>query len=302
MNSLQKYCQKELAKQKFDCLAVGAFDLNSAEIFFFELTKNKSYLNTSPIYFDLASLTKPLTLGVLYLENEKIFDEEMLLLLEHRAGLPAHGRLAKSEWRDFISSYAIKATTTTYSDFSALRLMLELEKKLGVNLKKRCETYWDQELLYWKDLSPGKNCAVTGLRGGREITAVVHDDNAFVLDEFVVHAGLFATVEGLCKTLININKKLNLQKKILDVLATKKEGRFVRGWDIATGETSLAGPGFVGPTIGHLGFTGTSLWIDLKSGKGYALLTNYTQYANYERMALNKLRREVGSFIWNNFT
>ncbi len=293
MKQLTKIFQEKLITQKFDCWGVGVFNLNSSDIFFFESSKK--------IFFDLASLSKPLTLGVLYLENEKLFDEKLLSLLEHRAGLPSHGRLDQKTWKETILSYPIKQAETLYSDYSALRLMLELEKKMGVDLKKRVSKYWDEELLFWKDLKGTENTPVSGERGGHIISGEVQDDNAFVINDFVVHAGMFGTVEGLCKTLININQKLELKDKIFSVLSSENSERFVRGWDRSKGKNSLAGEGCSDQTIGHLGFTGTSFWIDLKSGIGYVFLTNYTKYCWYERTLLNNLRREIGTYIWKNF-
>jgi CubicO group peptidase (beta-lactamase class C family) len=46
------------------------------------------------------------------------------------------------------------------------------------------------------------------------------------------------------------------------------------GWDTPAKSESSAGPLFSRRSVGHLGFTGTSLWIDPDAGLAVALLTN----------------------------
>ena len=78
--------------------------------------------------------------------------------------------------------------------------------------------------------------------------------------------------------------------------------RFVNGWDtvdINNGKESLAGRGCGPFTFGHLGFTGTSIWIDSEKRIGFIILTNATRDFWYERTRLNDLRKEIGRFIWS---
>ncbi|MBP5297241.1 MAG: hypothetical protein J6Y94_07930, partial [Bacteriovoracaceae bacterium] len=74
-----------------------------------------------PVYFDLASLTKPLTFANLYAQRADLFSPEMQLLLNHQGGLPAGGRLDKTSWQEQILAYPIKASSSLYSDYSAIR-------------------------------------------------------------------------------------------------------------------------------------------------------------------------------------
>jgi CubicO group peptidase (beta-lactamase class C family) len=46
------------------------------------------------------------------------------------------------------------------------------------------------------------------------------------------------------------------------------------GWDTPTEGASSSGKHFSKNSVGHLGFTGTSLWIDLDREVAIALLTN----------------------------
>lgn len=301
MNKILEKSLELMETEHFDTLAVGVLDFKARNYRTFEIT-NRSVVSKNPyLYFDLASITKPLTLSSTYLLHPELFDDEMLLLLDHEGGLPSGGRVSKASWREQLLGYKIKKSETLYSDYSALRLMLELEKKSKKKLKELCSSYWDQELCYFKDLPKDAISPVTGTRNWQEIRGVVHDDNAFVIGEFTSHAGLFGTVSGLSKTLLNLNEKVNLIKVMGESL--KKTGaskRFVHGFDrVQDVEKTLAGAGCSINTFGHTGFTGTSFWIDTEKNRGAVILSNATQNYWYDRDGLNRLRRIIGEMIWN---
>ncbi len=294
VKDLASFLRKAMVGMSFNTIAVAVVDFKTGSINALELENKKSSKN---IFFDLASLTKPLTLSATKLIYPELFkgDQSLELLLNHKASLPSGGRLSRDSWKDDILSYKISEGETLYSDYGALRLMLELEKKSQKDLKSLCSSYWDSELLFWKDLPQDAHCPFTGFRSGKKIKGQVHDDNAFVIGKFCSHAGLFSTVSGLAKSLINLNEKYNL----LSSISQKNfENRFIDGWDIASGENSLAGLGRGPKTFGHLGFTGTSMWIDPQMEKGQIILTNATQNYWYHRDGLNNLRRSVGEFLW----
>lgn len=283
--------------QNFDSLAFGVIDFNSGENEFLEYRQEQIYVNESKMIFDLASLTKPLTLGLSYLVKPEIYTKEMLLLLEHRSGLPSWGRLSHDNWKEQILDYKIQEKDTEYSDFGALRLMLEIENKIGKPIKDILSPYWLDGLKFWKDLSPEGNYPITGQRNGHDICGEVHDDNAFVIGEFCTHAGLFSDIFSLIKNLLAMEERFSFLDKISQEVS---ENRFCLGWDTAKDqEKSLAGKGFSEGTFGHLGFTGTSIWLDPIKKRGYLLLTNATQNSWYDKAQLNKLRKSLGSIVWS---
>jgi len=261
----------------------------------FKNSKFKTFETEPGLYFDLASLTKPLTLFATKYKNPTLWQKDYDLLLNHKAGLPAWGRLSKKNWREEILSFSVKNSPTLYSDYGALRLMVELEKKSGKSLKELASFFWDEKLVFWKDLK-NKKSPITGTRRGKPISGQVHDDNAYNIDEFCSHAGLFATIDGLSKSLLNLNDQTSFILKMKDKLKNSKE-RFCEGWDTPVGN-SLAGEGYSPLTFGHLGFTGTSIWIDGEKEIGHIILTNATKNYWYDREGLNKLRLELGEYLW----
>ncbi len=293
---LKKLATNLLKDQDFDSLAVASIDLKTKKIKCFELKDGKSV--NPHRYFDLASLTKPFTLFLSYLINPKIFDKNFLLLLNHKAGLPSWGKLSKDNWKDYLKGFPIKESKAEYSDYSALRLMLELEIKTNKSLKDYCSPYWDEEIKFWKDLKDPNISPATGFRLGETIRGQVHDPNAFVIDEFCSHAGLFGTIDGVAKTLLLWEEKLNFSEILKTELKSSDLDKFVLGLDrVENQKTTLAGAGHSLVTVGHLGFTGTSFWIDLEKMKGHIILSNATQNYWYEREKLNILRRKLGEHI-----
>ena len=290
---LEPFVFKTLEKSHFDSVAIGVIDFENWTFESRFFTRSSEQQDLDKHYFDLASLTKPLTLGLSYLVLPEIYTDEMILLLEHRAGLPALGRLSKKTWKEQILSYQIKESDVHYSDFSALRLQLEIERVSKKPIYEMISPYFDSELKNWLDLKD-ENCLPTGQRLKKLICGQVHDDNAFVIGERVSHAGLFSTVSGLCQTLINIDKEFNLVKN----MSGEYPHRFNKGFDTVTDpKNSLAGPISSSSTFGHLGFTGTSFWIYPHLNKGIVVLTNETIKFWYDRKVLNSFRKEVVTFL-----
>jgi CubicO group peptidase (beta-lactamase class C family) len=289
-----------LKHQNFDSLAFGIIDFNSNKFETFEIREKNKIDVKPPLFFDLASLTKALTNSIVAITRPEIFTDEMQLLLNHKAGITSGGRLSKYNWREQILSYKIIESETLYSDYSSLRLMLEIEKKTGKRLSELVSFYFDPEMKYWLSLKNEDSTPATGYRDQKIIHNLVHDDNCFVISEFVSHAGLFSTVNGLCQSLINLKEQTKLFEVMTNAFqAQKDQDRFILGFDRPMDiNNTLAGLGCSKQTFGHLGFTGTSFWIDLNQMKGSVILTNATQNYWYERSGLTDLRKSLGAMIW----
>lgn len=299
MEKLKNLAFELMGKQHFDSIAVSVIDFKANEFESFEISAD--VFSTKPyLYFDLASLTKPLTNSAIRLKQPEIFDEKMMLLLNHKAGLPVGGLLSKKTWKDELLAYDIKESPSLYSDYSSLRCMLEIEKKTGKSLKELCSFYFDKELLHWKDLPEDSFSPEYGIRNKKIVCGEVHDNNCFNINQFISHAGLFATVGGLSRSLLNLEKSVGMIAQISKLIpAQKADDRFVLGFDrVMDPENTLAGAGCSLKTFGHLGFTGTSFWIDIEKMRGAVILTNATQTYWYERTGLNHLRKKLGEAIW----
>ncbi len=269
-------------EHKFECFEILACDVNR---------------ETPQIYFDLASLTKPLTNSFIKIA-EKIKGEEFDLLLNHRAGLPAWGLLSTSDWKEQILSYPVKASETLYSDFSALRFMLEVEKLKGKDYKELAFKNLNEEIKFWMDLDGNEICLQNGYYHGRQNVGIVHDPNAFNLKTFMSHAGLFGTISGVAEALISFDKEFSMLKHMYKLL-NSREYRFVEGFDtVENPENTLAGKGCSKNTFGHLGFTGTSFWIDTEKEIGHIILSNATKHHWYDKKELNAFRRMIGEMAW----
>jgi len=273
-----------------DALSVGVIDFKKMN---FEL-----YGDTH-LFFDLASVTKVLGNGALFLKDPHLVKDDLRLLVEHRAGLPAWGLLKRSTWKEEILSYKVKESETLYSDYSAMRFSLEIEKKLQQSIPQLLKEWWDKDLYFWQDLPSHKETPVSGQRGFDFITNDVHDPNAFNLKGWTGHAGLFGSAESVCRTVLFFQEKGDLLGKIKSSWKDHSH-RFLYGWDrVANPQDTLAGAGCSAMTFGHLGFTGTSLWIDAEKMRGHVILTNATRDGWYCKEELNEFRRSLGQVIWS---
>jgi CubicO group peptidase (beta-lactamase class C family) len=122
----------------------------------------------------------------------------------------------------------------------------------------------------------------------RRIQGEVQDENASILHGAAGHAGLFSSVPDLLQFASEILRAAGLHgasnpsglfhRATIDCFAQRQgpEGSSrALGWDTPSDESS-AGRYFSPRSIGHLGFSGCSLWIDLEAGIAVALLTNRT--------------------------
>ena len=136
----------------------------------------------------------------------------------------------------------------------------------------------------------------------RLLQGEVHDENAHVLGGVSGHAGVFSTASDIGKyaqMMLNNglwkgrrifkNKQVN-QFTELHYLPIDSERTL--GWDTPSRNgKSSAGDYFSTSTFGHLGYTGTSLWIDPENEIIIALLTNRV-HPTRERGGIYGIRRE----------
>jgi CubicO group peptidase (beta-lactamase class C family) len=122
---------------------------------------------------------------------------------------------------------------------------------------------------------------IVAWRGG-EIRGVVHDENAWALvrDGAAGHAGLFGDASSVVALGVAVLDALAGRSDFLGpddlapVLRDRPGGSLLAGFDRRSGDAPSSGSRFGPRTFGHLGFTGTSLWIDPDAELVGALLTN----------------------------
>ncbi len=113
------------------------------------------------------------------------------------------------------------------------------------------------------------------------IKAEVHDDNAWAAGGIEGHAGLFGTASAVSELLVELMNGLKGEKtklisgKLLKRFAVKNSrGNLTAGFDTPSGSVSASGKYFSPSSLGHLGFTGTSFWMDPERSIIIILLTN----------------------------
>jgi serine-type D-Ala-D-Ala carboxypeptidase len=148
----------------------------------------------------------------------------------------------------------------------------------------------------------------------RRIQGEVQDENAYVLKGVAGHAGLFSNVPDLLRfagTILHVGTESSIEaegegaRDALFSQATVQE--FVHrqgpdgssralGWDTPS-EKSSSGRHFSSRSIGHLGYSGCSLWIDLDAAVAIVLLTNRT-WPDRESQLIREVRPAFHDAVW----
>ena len=126
------------------------------------------------------------------------------------------------------------------------------------------------------------------------------------------HAGLFGTAEAVYllarKWLLALNgaaDELGLSYDMIQRCVSQRNlhpgGTRVLGWDTPTPGRSSAGLHFGRRSIGHLGFTGTSLWIDPDQDLIIILLTNRV-CPTRDDIRIRSLRPDIHNLAWQCLT
>jgi CubicO group peptidase (beta-lactamase class C family) len=118
---------------------------------------------------------------------------------------------------------------------------------------------------------------------GRIIWGEIHDPNASVMGGVAGHAGLFSPADDVLRFARIVldawhGRSDALPQDLLRVFLTRQNlpenSDWALGWDTPSPGTSSSGRLFSRNSVGHLGFTGTSLWIDLDREAIVVMLTN----------------------------
>lgn len=213
-------------------------------------------------------------------------------LLTHTSGYPAHCKYyekAKTgqQLRDALFATCLEREPGVQIEYSDVGFML-----LGIALERLSECELDE--FFYREIAEPLDL---NLRFGpfehvghiaptleavdfrnRRICGAVHDENAWVMGGVAAHAGLFGTARDVARfaqwMLSGGGPLLNAQTVTLFTRMQPGTSRTL-GWDTPT-PPSQSGQYFSGGSYGHLGYTGTSLWIDPQRDVFVTLLTNRT--------------------------
>ena len=232
------------------------------------------------------------------------------MLLAHSSGLPAYEKLfLRARTREDILQAAFSTPLSAapgvhaeYSDIGFIILGAVLERLADESLATFCqrEIFGPLGMAHttfnpapaWKDSIPPTADDRTFRH--RLIQGEVQDENASVLGGIAGHAGLFATTEDLAifaHTMLNAGHPI-LRPSTVELFTRREsapEGTSRGlGWDTPSAP-SQSGKYFSPRSFGHLGYTGTSLWIDPSRQLSIALLTNRT-WPDCQNQAIKRVR------------
>ena len=182
-----------------------------------------------------------------------------------------------------------------YSDIGFMLIEWIIEATVGIDLPRFLERefYAPLSLRYTGFFSSGVPGRVTQDRFAatencpwrkRIIQGIVHDENAYSLGGYSGHAGLFGTALEVYK-LANLlrghwrgERTDYLSPETVRAFFTRQDvvegSTWALGWDTPSWANSSAGSYFSKTSVGHLGFTGTSLWMDLEKDVIVVFLSN----------------------------
>lgn len=232
----------------------------------------------------------------------------VLDLLEHAGGLaarlldrPPDGRRAFEHEICTMPLEYEPRSRSLYSDLGFILLGLIAEMRGGRTLADQSQRLIDPAFAEDPNVDPDARLFARGpadarhrtaptmplaedARRGRRLVAEVHDDYAARLGGFAGHAGLFGTAAGVGCLARVVLRALGgdaelpspftpgLMRRAVTRSTVPGSSRAL-GWDTML-PTSSCGARLSPASFGHVGFTGTSVWIDPQRDRYYVLLTN----------------------------
>jgi CubicO group peptidase (beta-lactamase class C family) len=189
-----------------------------------------------------------------------------------------------------------------YSDLGYMLLGYALERLSGCRLEElACQLFarvgLDQSLAFRPPpdalVAPTERCPWRG----RLLRGEVHDENAAALGGVAGHAGLFGTVRGVCGYARALLDGRLHSPGVLAYLsrehahAAPPDGER-RGFGWVLMHPGWSGGDLMSPrAIGHTGFTGTGVWIDLERQRYSVLLSNAVHPSRQVASGIVGLRR-----------
>ncbi|HZD94147.1 MAG TPA: serine hydrolase domain-containing protein [Candidatus Sulfotelmatobacter sp.] len=219
------------------------------------------------------------------------------MLLAHSSGLPAYIKLFQTAHnKEELLQQALQVPLTAspgtraeYSDIGFILLGEVLDQLTGEPLDRfsQREIFSPLGLAHmtysptqdWKALIPPTEDDQTFRH--RLVHGEVNDENAFVMGGVAAHAGCFSTaldVSVFAQCMLQGGTPI-IQPSTVEIFTRRQDfplgTSYALGWDTPS-QPSQSGKYFSSRSYGHLGYTGTSLWIDPDRRLSVTLLTNRT--------------------------
>ncbi len=232
-------------------------------------------------------------------------------LLAHNSGLAGYARLFETHATAeglfnaclCMPLEAVPGTRAEYSDIGFILLGRLLEVTAGEPIESFCEREIFGPLGMWstgfrpaselKNLIPPTEDDQSFRH--RVIQGEVQDENCWVLGGVGGHAGLFGNALDILKFSLAVLSPASNQlfePETLSLFASRVNepagSSRALGWDTPSAPSS-SGVLFSTDSIGHLGYAGTSLWIDREAGCAVVLLSNRT-WPTRENQKIKDLR------------
>jgi uncharacterized protein YbbC (DUF1343 family)/CubicO group peptidase (beta-lactamase class C family) len=229
--------------------------------------------------------------------RDKQYDEITIRrLLTHSAGLAAYppNSVVSSGFPSAASAIAKMpldyppGSAFQYSDTGFILLAEAVRRVSGTPLDRYLERTVFKPLgltdtSFHPRVSALPRVAPTEFVNGVLLRGEVHDQRARLLGGVAGHAGLFSTSADLARIIRMLLNHGSLEGQRVFDSATVKEmwesspdsrvGRAL-GWDVSSAFSKTMAPFFAEGSVGHLGFTGTAVWIDPKTRSYLIVLSN----------------------------
>jgi CubicO group peptidase (beta-lactamase class C family) len=232
------------------------------------------------------------------------------MLLAHSSGLPAHEKLyLHAANKEALLQAAVQVplktnpgTSAEYSDIGFIVLGLALERIA----KEPLDAFCQREIFGPLGMKRTTFCPPSAWKASipptaddrtfrkRIIQGEVYDENASLMEGVAPHAGVFSTAYDVASfALAMLNGGTPILRPDTVTLFTRREtsppeASRALGWDTPS-NPSQSGKYLSARSFGHLGYTGTSLWIDPERQVSMTLLTNRT-WPDSTNQAIKQIR------------
>ena len=243
-------------------------------------------------------------------EDPRRDEVTLRMLLAHSSGLPAYEKLflrAKNRDQLLAAAFSIELANdpgshAEYSDIGFIILCVALERVADESLDRFCQREIFGPLGMTQtsfNPAPEMRAAIPPTADDqtfrhRIIQGEVQDENASVLGGVAGHAGIFSAAQDVATfahVLLQGGGRI-LRPETVALFTTREsspEGTSrALGWDTPS-SPSQSGQFFSQRSFGHLGYTGTSLWIDPERHLSVTLLTNRT-WPDCSNQAIKQVR------------